>query len=237
MTETRPLRDVFADLAGSDGPSATSPADVLAANGHPDLPNGLVAEAVGSYADTAPVEIAEHLSPYVMAHSPVPLTDAPEVDSADWFDAVMTAPTETYAADPADLDAADLDAAHGTSMADPGFETDHTLDPDHAFDTGHPGHDLGPGQPAETGHEFGRGFTLDADAGQVHFGDAGYGQVPPEDTHIPTGYEHGGGDDGNLHPINPYGHDGALHEGVLHDPADLDAPDTDDDPDDGADQG
>ena len=35
-------------------------------------PTRWLAEAVGSYADTAPIEVAEHLSPYVMAHSPVP---------------------------------------------------------------------------------------------------------------------------------------------------------------------
>ena len=49
---------------------------VLRASGHADLPDGLVAEAVVSYADTAPIEVAEHLSPFVMANSPVPRTDA-----------------------------------------------------------------------------------------------------------------------------------------------------------------
>ena len=78
-----------APTAGTD---PTGPAAVLRANGHPDLPDDLVAEAVGSYADTAPIEVAEHLSPYVMAHSPVPQPDAADVDPADWFDAVTTAP-------------------------------------------------------------------------------------------------------------------------------------------------
>ena len=36
------------------------PAEVLRASGHADLPDGLVAEAVVSYADTAPIEVAEH---------------------------------------------------------------------------------------------------------------------------------------------------------------------------------
>jgi hypothetical protein len=72
MTSARPLRDVFADLLGDAGGARPDPAAALAAAGHPDLPPQLVAEAVVSYADTAPVEVAEHLAPYVTAHSGVP---------------------------------------------------------------------------------------------------------------------------------------------------------------------
>src|SRR5258705_13690824 len=104
MDAARPLRDVFADLAQDE--DARSAQDVLRAGGHPDLPDGLVAEAVGSYADTAPIEVAEHLSPYVMAHSSVPLPDLPEVDASGWLNAMVTAPI----VDPlTDLATADVD--------------------------------------------------------------------------------------------------------------------------------
>jgi hypothetical protein len=167
MERARPLRDVFSDLVGTDsaGTDHAGPAEVLRASGHPDLPDTLVAEAVGSYADTAPIEVAEHLSPYVMAHSPVPQVDAPEADPAGWFDAVATAPAADLGADPlgglddladvahvagpADAPAAadpghDLAFGHGSaSGADPAggldptgtYEHD-TVDPDHAGDPG-----------------------------------------------------------------------------------------------------
>jgi hypothetical protein len=101
MDTARPLRDVFADLTGAG--DAAGPAELLRDSGHPDLPDELVAEAVGSFADTAPIEVAEHLSPYVMAGSAVPLPDTTDAAPAGWYEAVSTAPT--MAADPADLDA------------------------------------------------------------------------------------------------------------------------------------
>jgi hypothetical protein len=128
MERARPLRDVFSDLVGTDTDHA-GPAEVLRAGGHPDLPDTLVAEAVGSYADTAPIEVAEHLSPYVMAHSPVPQVDAPEVDPAAWFDAVATAPAADLGPDLGGLD--DLaDVAHlaGPSDAPAGPGGDHGHD-------------------------------------------------------------------------------------------------------------
>jgi hypothetical protein len=89
MSAARPLRDVFADLAGDHG-DAMAP-DVLAAHGHPDLPDGLVAEAVVNYADTAPIEVAQHLAPYVMAHSPVPQPDGDD-EPPPWLHALTSAP-------------------------------------------------------------------------------------------------------------------------------------------------
>jgi hypothetical protein len=111
MTEARPLREVFADLADSPGPPSTDPAELLAAHGHPDLPAELVAEAVVSYADTVPPEVAEHLAPYVMAHGPIPTG---EVADTPWTELLATAPepelseldspdvTDVVDADPAD---------------------------------------------------------------------------------------------------------------------------------------
>ena len=97
MNHPRPLREVFDELAGEPsaaGPAA-DPAGVLAGSGHGDLPGHLVAEAIVSYADTAPVEVAAHLAPFVTAHSAVPrdgsgLAEPP--DLAAGLDLLATAP-------------------------------------------------------------------------------------------------------------------------------------------------
>ena len=86
------LRDVFASLAGG----SSDPAAALSAAGHGDLPSDLVAEAIVNYADAAPVEVAEHLSPFVVPHSAVPqpqeaTTDAP--DTGDGLALLTDAPT------------------------------------------------------------------------------------------------------------------------------------------------
>jgi hypothetical protein len=90
----RPLRSVFADLAGEDGgdPATVGPAEVLGANGHADLSDGLVTEAVVNYADTAPFEVAEHLAPFVRANSSVPTGDTSAAPELDWFGLLATAP-------------------------------------------------------------------------------------------------------------------------------------------------
>ena len=84
MEPARPLREVFAELAGTG--STGDPGGLLR-----DLPDELVAEAVVSYAETAPVEIAEHLASFVSAHSAVG-SEAPAVE--DWLDLLATAPVE-----------------------------------------------------------------------------------------------------------------------------------------------
>jgi hypothetical protein len=116
MAAARPLKDVFAELTGDDAARAE---EVLAASGHGDLPPDLVAEAVVNYADTAPVEIAEHLAPFVTANSAVPTLD--EVDGdADWSALLATAPAVE-----ADLDAdlvADVDAPGATDDDAPGTD-------------------------------------------------------------------------------------------------------------------
>src|SRR5215469_14962088 len=98
MPPARPLRDVFADLSGTaagSGVDARSPEALLADAGHPQLPAGLVAEAVVSYADTAPIEVAEHLAPYVMAHSAVPTGAVDDVDQPRWLELLSAAPDPT----------------------------------------------------------------------------------------------------------------------------------------------
>jgi hypothetical protein len=139
MQPARPLRDVLTDLVGEA--DAAGPADVLAANGHADLPDELVAEAVGSFADTSPIEVAEHLSTYVMANSPVPQPDAPPVDLAGWLDAVTTAPSPTSDIDPTALldDGGGLhEAAHEPAAVEVGdlhFGRGDAAAPDHHVST------------------------------------------------------------------------------------------------------
>jgi hypothetical protein len=97
MESAKPLRDVFNELVGDESARGALAADrdaVLRDSGHGDLPGGLVAEAVVSYADTAPVEVAEHLAPFVKAHSAVP-ADGPaavDPDPATGLDLLATAP-------------------------------------------------------------------------------------------------------------------------------------------------
>jgi hypothetical protein len=115
MASVRPLRDLLADLVGEGGVRSGGPEAYLAEHGHPDLPPELMAEAVVSFADTAPPEVAEHLAPFVTAHT------AGAEHTADWFDLLTSSPTG-LADDPDTLDGSpdigdDLDP-------DPGAELD-----------------------------------------------------------------------------------------------------------------
>jgi len=140
--DARPIRDLLADLVGdSEARRAygADPAGYLAANGHPDLPEPLMAEAVVSYADTAPVEVAEALAPYVTAHAPIPdpePTPDPEAEPADWFDLLTSAdPTDD---DPFDEHPEAPDTVHDwTDPSELDFGTGSHADPaaDHAIPT------------------------------------------------------------------------------------------------------
>ncbi|HEX7746754.1 MAG TPA: hypothetical protein VF462_16020 [Micromonosporaceae bacterium] len=119
MATARPLREVFAELAGDEAARHADPAQLLRDSGHPDLPDVLVSAAVISFADTAPVEVAEHLAPYVAASSVVPTTQVDaetDIPLSGWVEALATAP------DVADLDTRDpadgLDEAPEFSVAD-----------------------------------------------------------------------------------------------------------------------
>src|SRR5690606_16392821 len=68
------LREVFEELAGGGHPD---PAAVLREHGF-DLPDAELRYALVSYAHSAPVDVAGHLQPYVMANSPVSWEDTPE---------------------------------------------------------------------------------------------------------------------------------------------------------------
>jgi hypothetical protein len=111
MASVRPLRELLADLVGD---TSTHSGDAyLAEHGHPDLPPELVAEAVVSFADTAPPELAEQLAPFVTAHT--------AGQTADWFD-VLTSAQPDLADDPGDV----LDGGPSTEDLgpDPGTELD-----------------------------------------------------------------------------------------------------------------
>jgi hypothetical protein len=119
MASVRPLREVLADLVGDGAARAGGPEAYLAEQGHADLPTDLVAEAVVSFADTAPPEVAEQLAPFVTAHT------AGQEDAGGWFDLLTTASTEVTD----DLD--DLDGA----VSEP-WAADFGPDPDASLDFG-----------------------------------------------------------------------------------------------------
>jgi len=153
-TAVRSLREVFASFAHG----SADPAAALAQAGHGDLPGHLVTEAIISYADSAPVEVAEHLSPYVVAHSAVPAPEGhphPVPELHEGLDLLGSAPEPVHADDPLavhqDAGHAGLHdgALHTTGLHDGAAH--HDLDgvghdPEHLDHTG--GHDL-------TGHEAG----------------------------------------------------------------------------------
>jgi hypothetical protein len=128
MASARPLHDVFADLVGAPS-AADDPAALLRDHGHPGLPDDLIAEAVVSYADTAPVEVAEHLAPYVTAHSAVGADPVPgDEHPAGWLDLLATAP-DVSGDEPVDID--------GLAPASGGFDAAAAgLDPDLGLEFG-----------------------------------------------------------------------------------------------------
>ncbi|HEV7651944.1 MAG TPA: hypothetical protein VGP26_27630 [Actinophytocola sp.] len=147
MASARPLHELLADLVGdADAVRAHGdPEAYLAAHGHPDLPPDLVAEAVVSYADTAPVEVAEHLAPYVTTHSAVP-ADEPPAD--DWFGLITTAPADDLDPDPDFDDVPDdhVPPDHSGPALDFGTGSVDALDEpstEDTEDTAHPGDDTG----------------------------------------------------------------------------------------------
>ncbi|MDG4773283.1 hypothetical protein [Solwaraspora sp. WMMD792] len=153
MAPARSLHEIFAGLPG-DAAAHSDVAAVLDANGYADLPPELLAQAVVSYADTAPAEVAEHLAPFVTAHSQVGGDGTVPDDLASPLDLLATAPAPAFDAampdDPAfdgpDLDDPGLDTAPPDG---PGFDTSGFDTP--GFDD--PGFAAGP----EIDAAFGRG--------------------------------------------------------------------------------
>lgn len=157
--DARPIRELLADLVGDAEARheyGADPAGYLAAHGHPDLPGDLVAEAVVSYADTAPVEVAAALAPYVAAHGPVPV---PEVDTdPSWFDLLTTADAadnpfdehlEAATATDADEDPTDLDFGAGADQEQPADLSPEPAMTDDADSVDEPAQDELPVEAAE----------------------------------------------------------------------------------------
>jgi hypothetical protein len=138
MDSARPLREVFADLtgAGNAAGDAGDARELLGGQGHAGLPDELVAEAVVNFADTVPIEVAEHLAPFVTSHSAVGADEIAGVDETvgdeSWLDLLVTAPTDADADeldDVAPLDESDADGATGP-------DTDSAFDLDVDFGAG-----------------------------------------------------------------------------------------------------
>ncbi|MBI4939850.1 MAG: hypothetical protein HY830_03790 [Actinobacteria bacterium] len=131
MEPVRPLRDVFADLAGSDAAQARA---ALAAAGH-DLSDDLLRTAIDGYAGTAPAEVAEHLAAADGADDGLALlASAP---AGPWDAEVALDPADDLAGD--DLDAADLlDVPHAPAgtVTDPADHLTDDAPADHAFGAG-----------------------------------------------------------------------------------------------------
>jgi hypothetical protein len=130
------LREVFDELAGG---GEADPAGALADRGYGELPDPLLSEAIVSYADTAPVEVAEHLAPFVMVHSAVPVDRAGDVPAADGLGLLATAPEPIVPGD----ELADDQVAAEPVAGDRPYEADPALD----FDFGHG--DFGDGDLAD----------------------------------------------------------------------------------------
>jgi hypothetical protein len=125
MASVRPLREVLADLVGDTDARMSGPEAYLAEQGHGELSPELVAEAVVSFADTAPVEVAEQLAPFVTAHTAgrpgewFDLLTSASVETADDLDGVVEAP-EPWSSD----FGADLDFGAGAELDFPMPELD-----------------------------------------------------------------------------------------------------------------
>lgn len=161
MTQGRPLHTVFTELLRDDVAReayAADPGGLLGPAGHGELPDDLLAEAIVSFADTAPPEIAEHLAPFVMAHSAVPLDDSEPPAATTGLELLADAPANAPA-DAADrIGADDLDSVLDGTDAEPApvfVDTGSPLDDldfgGGAKDTAHPADELA-GLPFEAPH-------------------------------------------------------------------------------------
>lgn len=102
------LQELFTELAGA-GPGSAHPAELLRTHGF-ELSAAEAAQALVSFAHSAPVEVAEQLQQYVMAHGPVPL-EVTAGEPADGLHLLAATPTV------AELTGLDSDPAEGLDGA------------------------------------------------------------------------------------------------------------------------
>jgi hypothetical protein len=217
------IRAALEDLLAGHGPDA-DPAAVLSEHGFEDLPPEALSSALLHFAEQAPIEVADALSPIVTRLSDVPfedgdLTPHPGVDAilADGgsvFDLLdeLGLSDEAPHADPSELDVED-DFDHQTVVDEGHPHPDDDLNLDHHDD--HDDHTFGSGDD-EDEHEIDMGLEDDTDP---HFDDVFDGIHPiGSDELDPV-------DDLDGHtPVHAEDLDGLLS------PADHDHPIDDDDP-------
>ena len=227
--QARSLREVFASM--SHGPA--DPSAALADAGHGDLPPDLVSEAIVNYADAAPVEVAQHLSPFVVANSAVPASSGHPYPAADVHEGLTllgSAPDPLHP-DLGDHDPFDVDhhqTGYHTSLLDDGTHhagpavdphhdghLDNHLDPQHGSDPagGHDTHaDLwfGHGQAAALApHLDAPVATQPDDTHHTHL-DGGAQPDPWLDVHAVP--EHATADAAPLWPEHAGSHEAAVHD-------------------------
>lgn len=197
MEPVRSLRELFSALSGGPSGAESDPAAMLAAEGHGDLPGPLMAEAIVNYADTAPVEVAEHLSGYVMAHSAVPGVDpGPETvedgGAADGLALLSSAPDPVPAGEDHDATIPDAAPEVAPDLHLAGAPQEVTHDTAADLDFGH-GHDqAGADAPLPVADQEGAYTAVDPGT------DWTTDQIQLVDTGVPA-EAHGGWDTGGDH--------------------------------------
>ncbi|GAB4085072.1 hypothetical protein GCM10028784_17020 [Myceligenerans cantabricum] len=202
------MHDVLRELTGSgDDPGAV--VDALRAAGH-DLPGDLVVEAVASFTDTAPAAVAEHLSAFTTAYGPEGFVDPADLDAA----ALVPDGLALLASAPGPGPDGAAPADDGAPRDDETAESDEAL----AFGAGAgtrddgvvtPGDEAGPDEPAGEVPDA----EIPGEMPDAEMTGAGLTDVPllPHDSE--------GSSPGDL---------GSHAPDETFDPADLDAPDTED---------
>lgn len=220
MDDRRSLRELFAELSR---PGSPDPAELLRAAGYGDVPGALLTEAVLSYAGTAPLEVAEHLAPFVVAHGPVPAPDADTAPTStpDGLSLLTTAPRvdaprgDLPAVDPddgrldghVDVDPSGLDDGSGSGGARGDDVDPAAVD---GLDAPHPGPAAADPHPALG--TFGGGHDTEPPV-RPHDQDADGHRVDPADTPVEPDHVHDLDDPAGARPF--------LDHDARHDPAEL----------------
>jgi len=186
MEFARPLREVFAELAGHDDPGQSGDDHRALLADHAGLPDDLLATAIGSYAGTAPAEVAEHLAPFVAGGEDT------GSHALDGLNLLASAPSGVWEGE------VELDHSEDGGLADEhGFDQlDHNPDFGHDADLGHlsavgdlnsadsldqADHHLTPAAESPAEHAFTEDSAADhsfTDHAGLHFGEAASGGDP-----------------------------------------------------------